>query len=154
MLTVEQMALMEVNTMRCPSCGANANAAFCEYCGTKMPIERVETTAINAENVTVNNYYVQQAEQTPTSSLRRSAQSTFADSEPVLGASPKSRLITLLLCIFLGYLGAHRFYTGRYLLGVLYVFTIGIFGIGWLVDIVLAAIGKMRDRHGLQIVNW
>lgn len=46
-----------VGTMRCPSCGANANGAFCEYCGTRMPIERVETQTIHVENVTVNNLF-------------------------------------------------------------------------------------------------
>ena len=49
--------------MRCPSCGADVDSAYCGYCGTKMPIERVETTTINAENVTVNNYYGAQPQQ-------------------------------------------------------------------------------------------
>ena len=48
-------------------------------------------------------------------------------------ASPKSRLITLLLCIFVGGLGIHRFYVGKIGTGVLYLFTGGLFGIGWLV---------------------
>ena len=63
-------------------------------------------------------------------------------------------MITLLLCIFLGYFGAHRFYTGHYLVGVIYFFTIGVFGIGWIADIVLTACGKMRDKDGLLVANW
>ena len=36
----------------------------------------------------------------------------------------------------LGFLGLHHFYLDRPLWGVLYFFTIGMFGIGWLVDLV------------------
>ena len=144
--------------MRCPSCGADVDSAYCGYCGTKMPIERVETTTINAENVTVNNYYGAQPQQDPIDALRSAAysavNSAFANTTPVSGASPKSRMIALLLCIFLGFFGAHRFYTGHYLIGAIYLFTIGVFGIGWIVDIVLIAIGKFRDKDGLVVANW
>jgi len=38
--------------------------------------------------------------------------------------------------IFLGYLGAHRFYEGKVILGIIYLFTFGLFGIGWFIDII------------------
>ena len=41
------------------------------------------------------------------------------------------------LCLFLGYFGAHKFYEGRIGMGILYLLTIGLFGIGWIVDIIL-----------------
>ena len=44
-------------------------------------------------------------------------------------ASPKSRLIALLLCIFVGGLGIHRFYVGKIGTGVLWLLTAGCFGI-------------------------
>ena len=47
----------------------------------------------------------------------------------------KSKGVALVLCIFLGYIGVHRFYVGKTLSGVLYVFTFGLAGIGWLYDI-------------------
>jgi len=47
-----------------------------------------------------------------------------------------SLLVGYLLWIF-GFLGAHRFYYGRQLTGTLYFFTLGLFGIGWLVDLFL-----------------
>lgn len=46
----------------------------------------------------------------------------------------KSKWIALLLCWFLGEFGAHKFYEGKVGLGVLYLFTFGLFGIGILVD--------------------
>lgn len=51
----------------------------------------------------------------------------------------KNKWISLLLCIFLGIFGAHRFYEGKAITGVLYLFTFGLFGIGWLIDIVRIA---------------
>jgi TM2 domain-containing membrane protein YozV len=50
--------------------------------------------------------------------------------------SSHSLLVGYLLWIF-GFLGAHRFYYGRQLTGTLYFFTLGLFGIGWLVDLFL-----------------
>jgi TM2 domain-containing membrane protein YozV len=40
----------------------------------------------------------------------------------------------ILLC-FLGYLGIHRFYQGKVISGLVYLFTGGILGIGWLYDL-------------------
>lgn len=60
----------------------------------------------------------------------------------VYNTSPARRinkLVALLLCIFLGYFGIHKFYEGKVGMGILYLFTGGLFGIGWIVDIVLIA---------------
>lgn len=51
-------------------------------------------------------------------------------------ATPKNKTVAFLLCLFLGVLGAHKFYDGKTGLGVLYFFTGGLFGIGWIVDTV------------------
>ena len=47
-----------------------------------------------------------------------------------------SLLIGYLLWIF-GFMGAHRFYYGRPVSGTIYFFTLGLFFIGWLVDLFL-----------------
>ena len=52
-------------------------------------------------------------------------------------------VVSLILCIFLGYLGAHRFYLGRWGTGLIWLFTGGLFGIGYLIDIVLIFIGEL-----------
>lgn len=49
-----------------------------------------------------------------------------------------------LLCFFLGFLGAHRFYRKQTGLGFLYLFTFGLFGIGWLVDTIKLLIALIR----------
>ena len=43
--------------------------------------------------------------------------------------------VALLLCLFLGFLGAHKFYQGKKGMGVLYICTMGLFGIGVMVDL-------------------
>lgn len=40
----------------------------------------------------------------------------------------------LILAWFLGFFGAHKFYRKKYGMGILYIFTVGLFMIGWLGD--------------------
>jgi TM2 domain-containing membrane protein YozV len=71
-----------------------------------------------------------------------------ASAAPVAGKSDKNKLTTLLLCIFLGGLGIHRFYVGKIGTGIVWLLTGGVFGIGWIVDIVLIAVDKFKDKQG------
>lgn len=65
--------------------------------------------------------------------------------------STKNKTTALILCILLGYFGGHQFYAGKIGMGFLYFFTVGLFGIGWIVDIFLIACGKFKDSSGLPI---
>lgn len=49
----------------------------------------------------------------------------------------KSKWVSFFLCLFLGVLGIYKFYEGRVLLGILYLFTVGLFGIGVLIDLIV-----------------
>ena len=69
-------------------------------------------------------------------------------------ASPKSRLAALLLCIFVGGLGIHRFYVGKIGTGVLRLLTAGCFGIGALVDLIMIACGTFTDSDGKPVTDW
>lgn len=47
-------------------------------------------------------------------------------------------MIGLLIAVFTGWFGGYRFYRKQKGLGVLYLCTFGLFGIGWFVDIIAA----------------
>ncbi len=68
--------------------------------------------------------------------------------------SSKSRLGALLFCFFLGVVGGHRFYVGKYGTAVLMIVTLGGFGMWTLVDFILIAIGSFRDKQGKRLLNW
>ena len=69
----------------------------------------------------------------------------------VVPTSSKSKTTALLLCIFLGGLGAHHFYVGKVGMGILYIFTCAIFGIGWIIDIIKLASGTFTDASGTAL---
>ncbi len=68
--------------------------------------------------------------------------------------SDYSRLLALLLCVFLGYVGAHRFYVGKVWTGMLWLLTGGILGVGYVSDIVALIMGRFRDHEGLRLEYW
>ncbi len=61
-------------------------------------------------------------------------------------------LTTLLLSVFLGKLGIHRFYTGHTVLGLLMLFTLGCCGIMWIVDIILIVTDSYKDSQGRPLI--
>ncbi len=65
--------------------------------------------------------------------------------------SSKSNLVSLLLCIFFGYLGIHRFYVGKVGTGLLMLFTAGLGGVWVIIDIIIIILGKFRDKEGYRL---
>lgn len=59
-----------------------------------------------------------------------------------------NKIIELVICIILGIFGGHKFYEGKIKLGIIYLFTGGIFGIGWLIDIIKILI-ELKDMKAL-----
>ena len=68
--------------------------------------------------------------------------------------SEKNRTVDLLLCIFLGGLGVHRFYEGKIGTGILWLLTCGLVGVGTLVDLILIIVGNAKDKQGNKITTW
>ena len=64
----------------------------------------------------------------------------------------KKRMVALVLCILFGLLGAHRFYVGKIGSGLIYLFTLGLFGIGWVIDIFRLLDGGFKDSLGRRLV--
>ena len=73
---------------------------------------------------------------------------------PALMGSEKKILPAFLLCFTLGVFGAHRFYAGKIGTGILQLFTLGGFGIWWLIDMIMIIVGSFTDSEGEKIVDW
>ncbi len=67
--------------------------------------------------------------------------------------SEKDWLVTLLLSLFIGTLGIHRFYVGKIGTGILQLITLGGCGVWTLIDIIMIATGNFTDKDGNAIQN-
>ena len=124
---------------KCPACGAPMENSSCGYCGYKeknaqdseAEVSRAGESFVQP-NIIINNQ-------------------VLGGQGVVPGVSRKSKTIALLLCVFLGWLGIHRFYVGKVGTGILYLLTCGLFVIGWLIDIIVIASGSFKDQFDLPI---
>lgn len=129
---------------KCPVCGAPLEEGRCGYCGYA---DRVTIQ----ENDSLNNSFKQTVPLQEQKSVINKP--TLNNMEITPGVSRKSKTVALLLCIFSGLLGVHRFYVGKVGTGLLYLFTAGFFGIGWVIDIIRIATGSFKDEFDLPLLQ-
>ena len=72
---------------------------------------------------------------------------------PIAPMEGKDWLVTLLLSIFLGQLGVHRFYVGKIGTGILMLLTAGGCGIWYVIDIIMVATGSFKDAQNQPLVK-
>ena len=80
-------------------------------------------------------------------------QPTPAAPTPAAPQEGKNWLVTLLLCLFVGGLGIHRFYVGKIGTGVLMLLTGGGCGLWWLIDLIMIIVGNFNDVNGQPLVK-
>nr|MBR4280868.1 NINE protein [Clostridia bacterium] len=98
----------------CKHCGQQiaAAAVICPLCGCQ--VEQMQQAA--QPNIVINN-----------------ANNNVNNGYGPYGRT-RNKWTAFFLCLFLGGLGAHKFYEGRTGMGILYLLTVGLFGIGWFID--------------------
>ncbi len=74
------------------------------------------------------------------------------DHQPVMGGN-RSWVTTTLLCLFVGFLGIHRFYTGRVVSGIFQLLTFGGFGIWTLIDLIMIYTDSFTDDRGMPLTR-
>ena len=126
----------------CPNCGAPAKKTdmiFCTKCGAEVVKEAIVCPRCG---VPTSNYHQQQNYQQPQQApvyVNVSNVNTNSNVNSMYGGrggTPKNKWVALCLCFFLGYLGAHKFYEGKMGMGILYLFTGGLFGIGVIINFI------------------
>lgn len=107
----------------CKHCGAKitADAVMCVHCGRQ--VEELKQQSLIQPQIVINNDNINT--------------NTNAGINTAYDTKMKNKWIAFLLCLFLGWLGIHKFYEEKILMGVLYLFTFGLFGFGILVDLIL-----------------
>ena len=116
----------------CKHCGEliDNDCVVCPKCG-----KQVEDLSVkNDTPIIINN--------SASSSSSASASATAVNT-PGYGRA-KNKWISLFLCIFTVF--GHKFYEGKVGMGILYILTFGVFGIGWIIDII-ALIGKPNPYY-------
>jgi len=142
---------------------------FCRNCGKELLGTPEICVGCGAKPLTGHSFC--QACGTPTDALAEICIKCGAGLAKTEEFSPKSRLATTLLAWFLGIFGAHRFYlektgtaVGMLVLGILYLATFWLWGLGFLfllavgiwalIDFIYAVSGNMKDKEGKLIKNW
>lgn len=114
---------------------AAQNTKFCKHCGGKIPADAVLCTLCGRQVEQLS----QQPAQQPQIIINNDNINTNTNTN-IVGASgmrAKNKWVAVLLCLFLGEFGVHRFYEGKIGTGLLYLFTLGLCGIGVLVDLII-----------------
>ncbi len=104
---------------------------FCKHCGAKIPVDAVLCTACGRQVEELKSATAAQ----PNIVINNTNTNSNVNNNVGMGKQ-KNKWVALLLCFFLGFLGAHKFYEGKVGMGILYIFTGGLFGIGVIIDFI------------------
>ena len=134
-----QMQYMPNNATKfCKFCAATipADAVICTACGRQ--VEALSQGPIIINNNSNNGNVV--GGSMMTAPINVPVNVSDNNMMMIAGARPKSKWVSFLLCLFLGVIGVHKFYEGKIGWGIVYMFTGGLCGVGWLIDLIMIAL--------------
>ena len=109
---------------------------FCKYCAAKIPEDAIICTSCGRQVEEMK-----QAQSAQPSIVINNANSNVNTNTNTLAGGrfgrPRNKWVAVLLCFFLGFLGGHKFYEGKAGMGILYILTCGLFGIGAIIDFIV-----------------
>lgn len=110
-----------------------APTKFCKHCGAK-----IAEAAVICPQCGCQVEEMKKAEQAQPSIVINNANTNTNTNMNGMGMYMRARnkWVAFLLCFFLGFVGGHKFYEGKAGMGILYILTGGLFGIGWLIDLI------------------
>lgn len=105
-----------------------------------FPVEKATTEQVSAAEYSQSSAASAQSEQVS------DEQST--PTSPTSAPAGKSQLVALLLCLFVGGIGIHRFYLGYTTEGIIQILTLGGCGIWSLIDLIRIITGDLKPKGG------
>lgn len=106
---------------------------FCSHCGQKVLKAAVVCPHCGCQLEQLNSSVQQQQPQIIINNTNTNTNVNKNSS----GGKVKNKWTAFLLCLLLGFFGAHKFYEGKFVMGLVYLFTAGLFGFGVLIDLVV-----------------
>lgn len=77
----------------------------------------------------------------------------MSETMPAIVRNEQGYVPALLLCMFLGTFGAHRFYVGKIGTGILQLVTLGGLTLWTLIDYLVIIFGNFQDSEGRVLKN-
>ena len=114
----------------CPNCGAPvASQKFCKFCGEQIDLDCVICPKCGKQVEEINNLYDKNI------IINNNVSASASSMVYVERGNAKNKWISFLLCLFT--ICGHKFYEGKVGMGIIYLLTAGLFGIGWFIDIII-----------------
>lgn len=107
----------------------NDGMKFCKFCGQKILMDAVVCTHCGRQ--------VEQLQSAPGQPIIINNTNTNNAQSVHVGGRERNKWVAFVLCLCFGIFGVHRFYEGKVGSGLLWFFTWGLFGIGWLIDLII-----------------
>ncbi len=155
------MQVVNITKIKCPNCGADVQLRegqtryICEYCDSQLVISEEERkqspdsfrgptkfcgycgAVIPKQAVvcrTCGRQVIKPKYKAPQTTLSRPVVNTPPVVPVARPSNQKDKWVTLVLLLMFGFFGGHKFYEGKAGMGVLYFLTVGLCGIGPIID--------------------